>query len=53
MDFSYTPEQEAFRARLREWLERNATEVFGSNREALSSSATLAGDDDRWRRVLE
>jgi len=53
MDFSYTPEQEAFRARLREWMERNATEVFGSNREALSSSATLAGDDDRWRRVLE
>ncbi len=53
MDFSYTPEQEAFRARLREWLERNATEVFGSNREALSSSATLAGDDDRWQRVLE
>jgi len=53
MDFSYTPEQEAFRARLRDWLETNASEVFGTNREALSSSATLAGDDERWHRVRE
>jgi len=53
MDFSFTPEQEAFRARLRGWLESNSAEVFGANRDALSSSATLAGDDHRWTRVRE
>ena len=53
MDFSYTAEQEAFRARVRDLLETNAAEVFGTSRESLSSSATLAGDDNRWDRVRE
>jgi len=53
MDFSYTVEQEAFRTRVRDWLETNAAEVFGASRESLSSSATLAGDDERWQRVRE
>ena len=38
MDCHYVPEQEAFRARLRQWLERNQVEVFGHNRDMLSDS---------------
>src|ERR1700677_1632549 len=29
MDFSYTAEEEAFRSRLRAWLEKTSGEVFG------------------------
>jgi len=38
MDFSYTPEQEAFRVRLRDWLKRNSAEVFGQHYEKLPRS---------------
>lgn len=51
MDFRYTPEQEAFRTRLREWLERNKAEVFGHNRDVLSESDE--DSDTRWQRMLE
>ncbi len=51
MDFNYTPEQEAFRAELREWLERNSAEVFGSSREGVSH-ANEEGNA-RWQRMLE
>lgn len=51
MDFSFTPEQEQFRANLRQWLENTKRQVFGDAREPLSSSH---GDDDvRWQRLLE
>jgi len=36
MDFRYTPEQEAFRARLRDWLERHKAEVFGDSSDPLA-----------------
>lgn len=51
MDFRFTPEQEAFRARLRDWLERNKTEVFGDSSDALAER-----DEDgesRWQKILE
>src|SRR5208282_4576977 len=55
MDFSYTPEQEAFRTRLRQWLVRTTAEVFGRGDAMSASGASLfdAGDDARWRRLLE
>ncbi len=55
MDFSYTPGQEAFRARLREWLERTSAEVFGRGDAMTASGASLfdVDDDARWRRLLE
>jgi len=54
MDFSYTPEQDAFRARLREFLERCATDL--SSGSAISSAAASlldVTDDDQWERILE
>jgi alkylation response protein AidB-like acyl-CoA dehydrogenase len=51
MDFRYTPEQEAFRTRLRDWLERNKTEVFGDSSDLLAER-----DEDseiRWQKILE
>jgi alkylation response protein AidB-like acyl-CoA dehydrogenase len=56
MDFSYTPEQEAFRSTLREWLEKNSAEVFGRQGENLGgSTASLLDvrDDERWEQLLE
>jgi alkylation response protein AidB-like acyl-CoA dehydrogenase len=56
MDFSFTPEQEAFRARLRDWLEKTSAELFGSGGDGLGrSTASLLDvrDDERWRRLLE
>jgi alkylation response protein AidB-like acyl-CoA dehydrogenase len=51
MDFRYTPEQEAFRLRLREWLERNQVEVFGHAGDPLAER-----DEDgevRWQKIRE
>jgi alkylation response protein AidB-like acyl-CoA dehydrogenase len=51
MDFRFTPEQEAFRTHLRNWLERNKAEVFGDN-----SDPTADRDEDsdtRWQKTLE
>jgi alkylation response protein AidB-like acyl-CoA dehydrogenase len=40
MEFSYTPEQEAFRAELREWLAKNMPEGWkGEGRQALEDAA--------------
>jgi hypothetical protein len=38
LDFSYTPEQEAFRVRVRDWLKRNSAEVFGQHYDKLPRS---------------
>jgi hypothetical protein len=38
MDLSYTPKQEAFRARLRDWLKRDSAEVFGQHYEKFPRS---------------
>jgi alkylation response protein AidB-like acyl-CoA dehydrogenase len=56
MDFSYTPEQEAFRAELRGWLEKNSAEVFGRGGDGLGgSTASLLDvrDDARWNQLRE
>jgi alkylation response protein AidB-like acyl-CoA dehydrogenase len=56
MDFSFTPEQEAFRMRLREWLESTVGEVFGRRGDGMgASTASLldVGDDTKWQRLRE
>ena len=56
MDFSFTPEQEAFRARLREWFEQTSAELFGRRGDGMgASTASLldVSDDTRWQRLRE
>src|SRR5215469_11910377 len=56
MDFSYTPEEENFRATLRGWLEKNSAQAFGRKGEGLGgSTASLLDvrDDDRWAQLLD
>ncbi|MGH7933571.1 MAG: acyl-CoA dehydrogenase family protein [Candidatus Binataceae bacterium] len=57
MDFRYTPEEEAWRAKIHSWLEQNSSEVFGRGRDggpgASTASLLDAGDDSRWQRLLE
>jgi alkylation response protein AidB-like acyl-CoA dehydrogenase len=51
MDFTFTPEQEAFRAHLRTWLERNKAEVFGRDNDPLADREK--DGDSRWQKMLE
>lgn len=51
MDFRYTAEQEAFRVRLREWLERNRQDVFGDSSDPLNEREE--DGETRWRKMLE
>jgi alkylation response protein AidB-like acyl-CoA dehydrogenase len=54
MDFSLTPRQEAFRAELRAFLERQQVELFG--RAGLSSNSISfldVTDDAAWERLME
>lgn len=51
MDFRYTAEQEAFRVRLREWLERNRQDVFGDSSDPLNEREE--DSETRWRKMLE
>lgn len=51
MDFRYTAEQEAFRLRLREWLERNRQDVFGDSSDPLNEREE--DSETRWRTMLE
>src|SRR5579875_3445877 len=54
MDFSYTPEQEAFRAELRAFLERQHAELFGRQGLASNSVSFLdVTDDADWERLME
>jgi len=55
MDFRYSADEEAFRARLHSWLERTRAEVFGRSGEPGGSTASLldVGDDSRWQRLRE
>ncbi|MGO9603156.1 MAG: acyl-CoA dehydrogenase family protein [Candidatus Binataceae bacterium] len=56
MDFSYTPEQDAFRTELRGWLEKNSAEALGRKGEGMGgSTASLLDvrDDDQWSRMLD
>src|SRR5271168_3953006 len=47
MDFRYTPEEEAFRAKIHDWLAATSAEVFGHG-----GNSSVAGDQ-RWSRMLE
>ena len=51
MDFTFTPEQEAFRAHLRTWLERNKAEVFGRDNDPTADREE--DGDSRWQKMLE
>jgi alkylation response protein AidB-like acyl-CoA dehydrogenase len=53
MDFRYTAEEEAFRAKIHNWLETTSAEVFGRGRNMGSPANLAAGDDRRWSRMLE
>jgi alkylation response protein AidB-like acyl-CoA dehydrogenase len=56
MDFSFTPEEEAFRSRLRKWLEETSSELFGRRDDGMgASTASLldVGDDAKWRGLRE
>jgi hypothetical protein len=56
MDFSFTPEEEAFRSRLRKWLEETSGELFGRSGEGMgASTASLldVGDDTKWQGLHE
>jgi len=56
MDFTYTQEQDKFRADIRAWLERNSAEAFGRGGEGLGgSTASLLDvrDDQRWNQLLD
>lgn len=51
MDFTFTPEQEAFRVHLRNWLENNKTEVFGRDSDPIADREE--DGDSRWQKMLE
>src|ERR1700721_3349926 len=56
MDFTYTPEQEEFRAEIAGWLEKNSAEAFGRKGEGLGgSTASLVDvrDEGRWAPLLD
>jgi alkylation response protein AidB-like acyl-CoA dehydrogenase len=56
MDFTFTPEQEEYRAKLRAILEKHSAEAFGRKGDGLgSSTASLLDvrDDQRWSQLLD
>lgn len=55
MDFRFSAEEEAFRARLRGWIERTTADVFGRGDAIGASTASLldVGDDSKWERLKE
>ena len=52
MDFRYTPQEEAFRAKLHAWLEQTSAEVFGRGKGGAASPLEV-GDDSRWQRLRQ
>jgi alkylation response protein AidB-like acyl-CoA dehydrogenase len=53
MDFHYTSAEEAFRAKMREWLKQTSAEVFSRRASTPGSAAAESSNDRRWRRMLE
>src|SRR5262249_548030 len=49
MDFQYTPEQEAYRAKVRAWLEANQPAKLDHDAESVEAG----GDDRQWKRLKE
>ena len=48
MDFQYSPEQEAYRAKVRAWLEANQPGKLES-----SDADSMGGDDRQWKRLKD
>ncbi|MDO8431209.1 MAG: acyl-CoA dehydrogenase family protein [Candidatus Binatus sp.] len=56
MDFTFTPEQEVYRGKLRASLEKNSAEAFGRKGDGPSSSTANqldVLDDRRWSQLLD
>src|SRR5260370_35143722 len=54
MDFTYTPEQEKFRAEIAGWLQKNSAETLGRRGLGASSASLLdVRDDEQWSRLLD
>ena len=55
MDFSYTPEQEQFRGKVRGFLEKTSAEIFGRSEAMGASTASLLDvrDDDAWNKMKQ
>jgi alkylation response protein AidB-like acyl-CoA dehydrogenase len=56
MDFRFTPEEEAFRAKIHAWLEQTTREVFGRGQDGpgeATASLMDVGDDLRWQRLKQ
>ena len=56
MDFSYTPEQEEFRSKVRGFLEKASGDIFGRGAEAMgASTASLLDvrDDAAWNKMKQ
>src|SRR6266436_2681617 len=54
MDFTYTREQETFRAEIAGWLEKNSTETLGRRGLGGSTASLLdVRDDEQWNRLLD
>jgi alkylation response protein AidB-like acyl-CoA dehydrogenase len=51
MDFTFSPEQDAFRARLRQWLRATKAEIWGDTDEPVGGLEDAA-DDARWARLM-
>ena len=48
MDFQYSPEQEAYRAKVRAWLEANQPPKLDA-----SDADSMGGDDRQWKRLKD
>ena len=55
MDFSYTPQQEAFRGKVRGFLEKTSGEIFGTGEAMGASTASLLDvrDNAAWTKMKQ
>jgi alkylation response protein AidB-like acyl-CoA dehydrogenase len=56
MDFRFTPEEDAFRAKIHAWLEATTQEVYGRGQDgpgASTASLMDVADDSRWQRLRQ
>ncbi len=56
MDFRFTPEEDAFRAKIHAWLETTTRAVFGRGQDgpgASTASLMDVGDESRWQRLKQ
>ena len=56
MDFRFTPEEDAFRAKIHAWLESTTQALYGRGQDGLgagTASLMEVGDDSRWQRLRQ